>query len=188
MANKPTYEELEKRVKQVEEDAAKRKHVKEALRETELRYRTIFNHTSDGISIYERFSGNLKRKLIDCNKSYAKMAGRSKKELCSVADIREFQHNNHTKEGSWIIQQKIEQIVHYEGTFFCTRPDGKENYIEYRAVPFRIGKRIFVCGIDRDITERVRAEKALRRARKSIGASLNCLRRLLPLQTLRRAN
>ena len=162
MAKKPTYEELEKRVKQLEEDAAKRKYVQEALRESELRYRTIFDHTSDGVSIYERFSGNLKRKLIDCNKSYAEMAGRSKEELCSIADIQEFQHNSHTKEDSWIIQRKIEQVLHYEGTFSWTRPDGKENYIEYRAVPFRIGKRIFVCGIDRDITERVRAEKALR--------------------------
>ena len=162
MAKKPTYEELKKRIEQLEEDAAERKYVKEALRESELRYRTIFDHTSDGISIYERFSGNLKRKLIDCNKSYAKMAGRSKEELCSIADIQEFQHNSHTKEGSWIIQQKIEQFLHYEGTFSWTRPDGKENYIEYRAVPFRIGERIFVCGIDRDITKRVRAEKALK--------------------------
>jgi PAS domain S-box-containing protein len=41
MTSKPTYEELEQRVKELEKGAAKRKEVEEALQEAEARYREI---------------------------------------------------------------------------------------------------------------------------------------------------
>ena len=41
MAGKPTYEELEQRVKELEREAVKRKQVEEALREGEKKYRSL---------------------------------------------------------------------------------------------------------------------------------------------------
>ena len=49
----------------------------------------------------------------------------------------------------------------FNGVFSWIRPDGKENYIEFRSVPVRLGGHMYVYGINRDITQRIKALKAL---------------------------
>ncbi len=128
-----------------------------ALKESELKYRTIFEHTSDGISVYEQFSGN--RRLVDCNESYAGMADRSKSELLSMKDVKQFQRNHRTTENGSDGQKDLEEALSCAGTFSWIRPDSRENHIEYRAVTVKMEERIFVYGIDRDITARKQAEE-----------------------------
>ncbi len=50
----------------------------------------------------------------------------------------------------------------YRGLFSWLRPDKRENIIEYSAAPIQVGERALTIGIDRDITERVQAERMLR--------------------------
>ncbi len=64
MAKKPTYEELEQRVKELEEEAVKSKQTEETLRETEERFRTIYEESPIGIKIYDS-----KGKLLHVNKA-----------------------------------------------------------------------------------------------------------------------
>jgi len=47
MARKPTYEELEQRVKQLGEEAVEGKRYQEALKETEERYRDLIESAHD---------------------------------------------------------------------------------------------------------------------------------------------
>ena len=49
MSEKPTYEELEQRVKKLEKVAVERKKVEEALRESEKRYRALSDATFEAI-------------------------------------------------------------------------------------------------------------------------------------------
>ncbi len=49
MTSKPTYEELEKRVKELEQEVTKRKQTEEALRESEERFRLAFENANDGV-------------------------------------------------------------------------------------------------------------------------------------------
>ena len=49
MAKKPTYEELQQRVKELENEALERKRVYEALWKSEEKYRDIFNNAQVGI-------------------------------------------------------------------------------------------------------------------------------------------
>jgi PAS domain S-box-containing protein len=135
-----------------------------ALAESEKKYRTIFEQTSDGVSVFERRVGTLHRRLIDCNQAYADMAGRSKAELTAVDDIRRIQAHDHSQAHSRQLQERIEEGLPYSGSFSWVRPDGRENHIEYRAVPVRLGERILVYGIDRDVTARRKAEERLRQA------------------------
>ena len=51
MARKPTYEELEQRVKELENEAFERKRVDEALRESEAKYRTLVEQLPSAIYI-----------------------------------------------------------------------------------------------------------------------------------------
>ena len=47
MSKKPTYEELEQRLKALEEKAVERKQTEEALKESEEKYRRIFESIQD---------------------------------------------------------------------------------------------------------------------------------------------
>jgi signal transduction histidine kinase/CheY-like chemotaxis protein len=53
MDRKPTYEELEQRVKELEKEAIERKRVEEELRTRELRFRRIIEKNPDGIVIVD---------------------------------------------------------------------------------------------------------------------------------------
>ena len=45
MAKKPTYEELEQRIKELENEALEPKRAEEALRESEEKYRALFERS-----------------------------------------------------------------------------------------------------------------------------------------------
>ncbi|MBU4420832.1 MAG: PAS domain S-box protein, partial [Proteobacteria bacterium] len=76
MAKKPTYKELEQSVKKLEE-ISKYKDIKEALGESEERYRKLFEEARDGIFLADAETGI----LVDCNHEAAKLVGRDKSEL-----------------------------------------------------------------------------------------------------------
>ena len=56
MADRPSYEELEQRIKDLEEVAAKYRQAEEALRESEELYRMAVERSNDGVAIVERDS------------------------------------------------------------------------------------------------------------------------------------
>ena len=53
MAIKPTYEELERRVKELERQTDRRKRVEDALRESEERLNTVLDTNQAGIVVIE---------------------------------------------------------------------------------------------------------------------------------------
>lgn len=137
-------------------DITARKKAEAALRESEEILRLIYENASDGIAIYEEFPESGSRKLLDCNERYAQMSGRSRQELFDI--------------GNTMLVQKILPSVEYAqprqeisaaqsvGFFSWDRPDGKENIIEYNAVSVRESGRLLTIGLDRDVTERQRAQ------------------------------
>ena len=136
------------------QDITDKKKAELALRDSELKFRAIFENTSDGISIYEYRFGSRKPILIDCNDSFTRLSGRSKRELFASRDLRKLYIEN-VSTGE--LEEKIklaEQGKHIKGTYSWIRPDGRENYIEYEATPVVLGNKILVYQIDRDITER----------------------------------
>ena len=59
MTKKPTYEELIQRVKELEDESLKHKWVEEALRESERRYRDLYENAPNAY-----FSGSRSRDLL----------------------------------------------------------------------------------------------------------------------------
>ena len=146
-------------------DITDRKRAETELRESGEKLRLIFENAFDGISIYEDIPGENKRILLECNERYCQMAGRSKEELLAIHDTRTIQRDlgNEVEKFTFV---PITTGQAFAGVFSWIRPDGKENTIEYNAAPTRVGERYFTIGLDRDVTERRRAQEELRQAKE----------------------
>jgi PAS domain S-box-containing protein len=66
------------------------------------------------------------------------------------------------EEGEKIVQS-VKDEEPCRGRCSWIRPDGKENYYEWVAKPVKIGDRYYIVGIDRDVTEYIKAEEQLKK-------------------------
>ncbi|MGE5426415.1 MAG: PAS domain-containing sensor histidine kinase [Methylococcaceae bacterium] len=141
-------------------DITQRKKAEEESRDSEERFRMVFENVFDGIALFEENEDPFKRKLVECNKQYAMMAGRSREELLAMGYIHHLQtsleKNNNSVRLESLAQQKA-----YRGSSSWIRPDGQENVIEYIGVPITWRGKSYSIGIDRDITSRIQAQAEL---------------------------
>jgi len=154
----------------LDRDVTERMRVENELRESNEKLRLIFENAFDGISIYEEIPAEERRILLDCNERYCEMAGRTKEELLAIHDTRSIQRDLgvDAERFGW---EPITTGRVFSGVFSWDRPDGRENIIEYNAAPTRVGERYFTVGLDRDVTERRRAQAELRQAKEMAEAA-----------------
>ncbi len=147
----------------IDRDITERKRSEEAIRESEEKFRMVFENVIDGICIYDLDPDPNKRKLIECNDRYAALAGRSREELLRRANTQDLQI---PLESTTNINrlESLAKGTTFQGSFSWIRPDGKDNIIEYVGVPITWQGKPFSIGIDRDVTERRQAEKRLKQA------------------------
>ena len=138
---------------------ADRKRVEEAVRDSEERFRMVFEHVFDGISIYSEDPDPAKRGLVECNERYAAMAGRSREELLALGSTQGLQKTLENA-GNSVRLKSLDKGTAYQGSFSWIRPDGKDNVIEYIGMPITWRGKSYSIGIDRDITERKKAEES----------------------------
>jgi hypothetical protein len=157
-----------------EKDITERKRAEEEVRDSEERFRMVFENVSDGISIYSEDPDPSKRRLIECNERYSIMAGRSRDELFQLGSTLGLQI---TLEGN-ANDNRLESMnreIAYQGTFSWIRPDGKENIIEYIGMPITWRGKSYSIGIDRDITDRKKTEEALEKERSLLRTMIDNL-------------
>lgn len=149
-------EQLRARVAVLEQVAAERKHVEEALAESEDRFRAIFEAARDPIFIKDRAL-----RYIQVNPAMEELFGLPASRLIGQTDIDLF------GEARGACVQEIDarvlkgEVIEEEQA----RPiEGEGQVFHVVKVPIRdgSGEIIGLCGIARDITERVQAEDALR--------------------------
>jgi PAS domain S-box-containing protein len=78
MADKPTYEELEQRIKELEKEAFKRKQAEEALRKSEKKLRTLADFSPTALSILRG------EHYLYVNSAWENLTGYSKEEARSL--------------------------------------------------------------------------------------------------------
>ena len=76
MAKKPTYEELEERVKQLEKEVVESCQAKKKLQESEEKFRNIYEESPTGIELYDSYG-----LLLDVNKACLDIFG--------ISDVKE---------------------------------------------------------------------------------------------------
>ena len=138
-----------------------RKQVEQTLRDSEQKLELLLHHTNDGISMTEYHPPTHGRRLLFCNDRYVEMSGRSREELMAADDLNAFVIASESHEELGRLHEARLRGEPTEGMSSWVRPDGGENYFEWKAVPIRLGDTICHVGVDRDITARRRAEQTL---------------------------
>jgi len=145
----------------VARDITEHKEAEEKLKRSEERFRKIFDQTKDGIFI-ETPEG----KILDVNRAVCSLLGYTKEELLSmrVGDVV-------PPDLASALPETIQKKSVQEGVYIETedlRKDGKRIPIEVSNTLVEIGGEKRVIAVIRDITERKRAQDALKQAREEL--------------------
>ena len=138
---------------------AERKRSEESLRESEEKLRAIFDGALDGILVVDAESG----KFLTGNPAICRMLGYTLEEVVglSVPDI-------HSQQDRLRVMEEFDRQrrggSHLAADIPVMRRDGSVFYADIRTASIRLGGKNGLLGIFRDITERKRAEQALRAA------------------------
>jgi len=136
-------------------DITERKRAEEALRESEERYRAIFEQAADSIVLVDGETGA----LLEFNDKAHENLGYTHEEFRKLK-IPDFEVIESTEE----VAKHIEKIIREGADTFETRHRRKDGQIRDIVVSSRaisIGGKDFVQSIWRDVTERKRAEEKL---------------------------
>jgi diguanylate cyclase (GGDEF)-like protein/PAS domain S-box-containing protein len=136
-------------------DITERVQTEDELRESEMRYKTLFDSAADAIFVH-----NLKGRFIDVNTVACKRYGYSKEEFLQMTP------EHITTGGRAMNMLKHTEEISTQGFFLYetvhVRRDGMKIPTEVSSQIIEYGGRPVVLSIARDITERKQAEVALR--------------------------
>jgi PAS domain S-box-containing protein len=138
------------------QDITDRKRAEEALRESEERYRSLFDSTNDAIFIHD-----MGRRFLEVNKVLCELLGYSREELLQMtpADISSPEY------ASQVVPRlaELRQVGHAFFESAYVRRDGTIIPIELSARIIEFKGKPAVLSVARGITERKRMEDELRR-------------------------
>jgi len=165
MDNQRTLKESENRYReafeQLEDEMNERRRAEEKLRKSEERFREMAEHISEAFWLYDWD----KREVIYTSPAYESIWNRPIEDLYASED--EWNESVHPDDLEYA-RASFQQIVHTGGgekrEYRIVRPDGSVRWVSDRgfAIKDENGLVVRIAGIAEDITERKRAEVALR--------------------------
>jgi PAS domain S-box-containing protein len=147
------------------------KRADDSLRTSETRYRRLFEAARDGILILDADTG----KIVDVNPFMVELTGYSHEEFLGrhLWEIGPFKDSAASKESFAKLQ--TEEYIRYEDLPLKTR-DGRKVDVEFVSNVYLVdGQDVIQCNI-RDITERKRAENALKESEHKLSSILESIR------------
>jgi diguanylate cyclase (GGDEF)-like protein/PAS domain S-box-containing protein len=156
VTEKPTYQDLEKRISVLEEESIKGRQAEEALRESEAKYRNVVENAQEAILIAQDV------KLVFVNRAALALTGYSEEKFLSVPftdfihpDDRNIVAGHHLKR---LMGEEVPPVY----TFRVVRQDGRIRWVELNAAIISWEGKPATLNFLSDITERQRVEEALR--------------------------
>ncbi len=101
MTDKPTYEELEQRVRELENAQTERKRAEKALRESEFQKALILNSTSELVGYYDK-----DLRIIWVNTAAASSVGKSPEEMIGSHCYTFWNHSDEPCSGCPVIKAR----------------------------------------------------------------------------------
>ena len=169
---KPTYEELEQKVRELARKASECDRAKEALQESDRRFRAIFNHTFQLMGVLD-----IEGTVLKANTSALAFSGIKESDVLGKP-FWETPWWTHSPELQEQLREAVKaaasgRFVRFEATHPV--PDGTLKYVDFSLKPIKdeAGNVVFLIPEGREITDRKLAEVALRQSENTARALLN---------------
>lgn len=133
---------------------------KQALQESELLFRTVFEHAPIGIVLMD--FGDAELRIIKCNPTFCGMYGYHEDEITGRA-INILSPASEFVISSVLLRQELQKKELIYEEILQRRKDNSTFPIERVSIIFQAGEHEFVIGISRDITKQKQAEEMLQR-------------------------
>ena len=161
------------------EDITMRRLADRAIKESEERFRSIFEGSRDAVMMTDRDG------FIDCNGAALRLYGLSSKDQFISRRPADFSPPTQPcgRDSGELSQEKIEDALREGGQFFewiHTRMDGTQFPAEVMLSRIDYRGKTILQAVVRDITERKRAEDALRESQRRLADIIS----FLPIATL----
>jgi PAS domain S-box-containing protein len=143
-------------------DITSQKEMSNALKNSEDKYKALFDANHDSIVITGFDENGRPEKFLDCNETAARMAGMSKEELLSSPP---FEFDKIAKEDIEVVRERQKTIMEKGIAYFETKvlhADGHSIDVEVISKLFDYNGQIALMNITRDISERKKTEAALK--------------------------
>ena len=145
------------------EDIAERKRAEEALRESERRFRMLVERAADAVFLHD-----LEGRIIDINQQACESVGYSREELVGM-NVNDIEAQVASREQRELWRQTAAGGPRtLNGTH--RRKDGSTFPVELRIGAFDIDGRPYILALARDVTERRKADEALRETTETLQA------------------
>ncbi len=156
MGKKPTYEELQQRVKELELEAEMRKRTEEALRQSEEKYRALIEGIEEGV-----YKVDLAGNFTFLSDPMVKLGGYSRDEIIGT-NYREYSDDETVKKVYEVFNKVYSTGIPVKGfEWGIIKKDGRKGYVEasISLIKGPEGKPIGFRGVVRDVTEKRKAEE-----------------------------
>ncbi|MBI4826046.1 MAG: PAS domain S-box protein [Nitrospirae bacterium] len=143
----------------VEERTAELTNANEAIRESEERFKTIFDNAADGILLADLEN----KRFYLGNKTISRMLGYSPEEISTlgVMDIHPKENLSYVLE---IFEKQSRKDITHTTDIPVKRKDGSIFYTDISGFPVILKGKKYLVGIFRDVTERRQAEEQMQDA------------------------
>jgi len=139
-----------------------------ALQESEERYHSLFSQARDGIVLIDLETGQ----IIDCNPEFENLTGRTLRQLEKMK-IWELRSSGKVEKAKKKFFEVKEEGTGGSRELEFQKPNGDLVPIEFVSRVVRIGNQQYIQSLVRDITDRKRAEKALKETKNLLETLLD---------------
>jgi len=147
-------------------DITEQKKAEQKLRESEEKFRQVVSTTTDAIMLFEAET----RQFVEVNKACEKLYGYSREEFLN---LKQSDITAELKKSNESIEQTLKGKLFKIPIRYHRKKDGTVFPVEISAGTFELGGRRILCGVVRDITERIKAEEQIRKLSSAVEQSID---------------
>jgi len=148
----------------------KHTQTKTALKKSEELFRILFNNSPDAIWLIDPHHPEVPWMIVECNEMACRMNGYSREELIgqsgTLLQVETELTGDDKEENDFLEKVRQAGTLHFEGKH--RRKDGTVFPIDISTTLLIIDQQELLLGIDRDITDRKKAEALLAQAQKEL--------------------